>query len=93
MAKTFENFPTSEMTDLHRRPGANAAKVTKIVFNEETVTDPDVPTVTITLGGTDKVFDLWDNTFYNKVERFVNSQESLAELVKEEIKGGGIKAQ
>ncbi len=91
MAKTFENFATTSMQETY--DGVAAKKVTKLVFNEESVTDPDVPTVTINLGGTDTVFDLWDNTFINKVETAVNAQGSVAEYVQEEILNGGIKAQ
>ena len=89
MATTFENFATSQMTDITRRPGANALKVTKVVFNDEA---QEVPTVSITLGGSVQEFDLYTDTLKSKIETQYNSGNSIADVIADAKTSGSIVA-
>ena len=86
MATTF-TIPAAQQSPYPNKFGeapAASESVSKLVFN-------DNDTVTITKGGTDVNFAVWDNTLIQKVETAFNAGEKVGETVRLSIVNGGIK--
>ena len=87
MATTF-TIPAAQQAPYANQYGeapAASESVSKVIFN-------DNDTVTVTKGGTDTSFAVWDNTLITKVETAFNAGDTVGETIAIAIRDGGIKA-